>query len=60
MMKGGLPVKKMLITDLDDTLYGWLDFFVPAFYSMAEEVACILSVDLSLLINEYKKRGNIK
>ena len=25
---------KLLITDLDDTLYPWLDSFVPAFYAL--------------------------
>lgn len=46
---------KLLITDLDDTLYSWLSFFVPAFYAMAEEVAAITHKDLSAILVEYKK-----
>lgn len=46
---------KLLITDLDDTLYPWLSFFVPAFYSMAEEVASIVHEDLETVLSEYKE-----
>ncbi len=49
-------MKKLLITDLDDTLYGWLDFFVPAFYAMAEEVSNITGVEMSKLIGEYREK----
>ena len=45
---------KLLVTDLDDTLYSWLGFFVPAFYAMAEEVAAITHVDFSVILSEYK------
>ncbi len=45
---------KLLITDLDDTLYPWISFFVPAFYSMAEEVSKIIHVDLETILSEYK------
>lgn len=45
---------KLLVTDLDDTLYSWLGFFVPAFYAMAEEVAAITHVDLGDILSEYK------
>ena len=40
---------KLLVTDLDDTLYSWLGFFVPAFYAMAEEIALTSSVILSVI-----------
>ena len=49
-------MKKLLVTDLDDTLYGWIDFFVPAFYAMAEEVANITGIDKAQLLCEYKER----
>lgn len=29
---------KLLITDLDDTLYSWIGFFIPAFYEMVDEL----------------------
>ncbi len=48
-------VIKLVITDLDDTLYPWLSFFVPAFYAMAEEVAAIVGEDLKTVLAEYKE-----
>ncbi len=30
---------KLLITDLDDTLYSWIGFFIPAFYEIVDELA---------------------
>ena len=45
---------KLFITDLDDTLYSWIGFFIPAFYAMAEKVAEILDISLDKLLEEYK------
>lgn len=45
---------RLLITDLDDTLYPWVDYFVPAFYAMAQEVAALLGVPLGQLLDEYR------
>ena len=45
---------KLLITDLDDTLYSWLGFYIPAFYCMVEEVATITGTDQEQLLDEYK------
>ena len=49
-------MKKLLITDLDDTLYGWLDFFIPSFYAMVNEVVKITEIDKSTLLKEYKEK----
>ena len=46
---------KLVITDLDDTLYSWIGFFIPAFYDMAEEVSRILDVPLEQLLAEYRQ-----
>jgi phosphoglycolate phosphatase len=46
---------KLLITDLDDTLYPWLDSFVPAFYAMAGETARILGLPLDTVLREFKQ-----
>lgn len=55
---------KLIITDLDDTLYSWIGFFIPAFYAMAEEVSRIINVDLNMLLDEYKavhqQKGNVE
>ena len=45
---------KLLVTDLDDTLYPWLGFFVPAFYGMVDELSRILKIDENVIIAEYK------
>lgn len=45
---------KLLITDLDDTLYSWIGFFIPAFYEMVDELASILKKDKEELLKEYK------
>ena len=45
---------KLLITDLDDTLYSWLGFFVPAFYGMVEELTSLLGISEKTILQEYK------
>ena len=45
---------KLLVTDLDDTLYSWIGFFIPAFYGMLDELSLILSVSKSDLLDEYQ------
>ncbi|MBO5789173.1 MAG: HAD hydrolase-like protein [Clostridia bacterium] len=47
-------MKKVLITDLDDTLYPWIDVFVPSFYAMASALSSYIKTDLSLLFDEYR------
>lgn len=46
---------KLLITDLDDTLYSWIGFFIPAFYGMVEELSHILGKSNEELLAEYKR-----
>lgn len=46
---------KVLITDLDDTLYSWIGFFIPAFYELVDELSIILAESPAELLNEYKK-----
>lgn len=45
---------KLLITDLDDTLYSWTRFYIPAFYAMAEAVSDMTGIDLKRLLDEYR------
>jgi len=44
---------KLVITDLDDTLYSWIGFFIPAFYDMVSELSVLLDTPQDILINEY-------
>lgn len=48
-------MKKVLITDLDDTLYSWIDFFIPSFYAMIDEVHAITDIKKETLVEEYKQ-----
>lgn len=46
---------KLVITDLDDTLYSWIKFFIPAFYEMVNELTLITGIDKDVLLVEYKE-----
>ena len=45
---------KLVITDLDDTLYSWIGFFVPSFYDMISELSELIDVSKEQLLEEYK------
>ncbi len=45
---------KLLITDLDDTLYSWIRFFIPAFYSMVDELIPFVNKSKNEILQEYK------
>lgn len=52
----GNSMKTTLITDLDDTLYDWIGFFIPAFYAMVDELVVITGIDKNVLLSEFKER----
>lgn len=45
---------KLFVTDLDDTLYSWIGFFIPAFYDMVQELSEIINVPQDKILEEYK------
>ena len=45
---------RMLITDLDNTLYDWVTFFAKAFQGLLDELAGLLAVDKRQLITEFR------
>lgn len=47
-------MKKLLICDLDNTLYDWVDYFVDAFYAMVEEVVRITGSDREELLDDFR------
>ncbi|WP_159281495.1 HAD family hydrolase [Rahnella variigena] len=55
-------MKKLLITDLDNTLYDWVSFYAQSFSSMLDELVRILDVPREQLIEEFRqvhiKHGN--
>ena len=56
------PQIELLIVDLDNTLYDWIGFFVPAFYRMIDAAVEILKVDRETLLTDiqvvHQKYGN--
>ncbi len=46
---------KLLVCDLDNTLYDWVDYFVIAFYEMVEAATPILGCDSEQLLDDLKK-----
>jgi len=47
-------MRKLLITDLDNTLYDWVTFFVKAFNVMVDELSKLISIDKEKLFKEFK------
>jgi len=45
---------RLLVTDLDNTLYDWVSFFVPSFYAMIDEAVRILGADREQLLDEMR------
>lgn len=56
------PHIELLIVDLDNTLYDWIGFFVPAFFRMIDVAIEILNVDRETLLTDiqlvHQKYGN--
>ncbi|MCJ9430763.1 HAD family hydrolase [Kordiimonas marina] len=49
------PQKSLLITDLDNTLYDWVSYFVPSIYRLIDTAKDILGCDQERLINDLQK-----
>ncbi|RKH78030.1 HAD family hydrolase [Corallococcus sp. AB045] len=45
---------RILITDLDNTLYDWVSFFARAFEAMASELVSLLGIPPQTLFDEFK------
>lgn len=48
-------MKKLIICDLDNTLYDWVGYFVPSLYAMVDEAVRILGVDREVLLDDLQK-----
>ena len=46
--------KKLLVCDLDNTLYDWIAYFVPSFYAMVERVVAITGCDQNKLLDDFR------
>lgn len=49
-----MPIK-LLICDLDNTLYDWVAYFVPSFYSMVDKVVDLLGCDRERLLDDFRE-----
>jgi FMN phosphatase YigB (HAD superfamily) len=47
-------MQKLLITDLDNTLYDWVTFFTASFRDMVRELTVVLDVPEQVLLDEFK------
>ena len=46
---------KLLVCDLDNTLYDWVGYFVPSFYAMVDAVVKVTGCDREVLLDDFKK-----
>lgn len=46
--------KKLLVCDLDNTLYDWIAYFVPSFYAMVDRVIAITGCDREILLDNFR------
>jgi len=46
---------KLVITDLDNTIYNWVDYYAPSFRAMLEELARITGIDETTLKASFKR-----
>ena len=47
-------MKVLIITDLDNTLYNWVDYFAPSFRGMVHALSKKSGVEEDLLIQEFR------
>lgn len=47
--------KRLLVCDLDNTLYDWVGYFVASFYAMVDAVVNITGCDREVLLNDFRK-----
>jgi FMN phosphatase YigB (HAD superfamily) len=45
---------RLLVCDLDNTLYDWVGYFVPAFYAMVDEVVRLTGCNRETLLDDFR------
>ncbi len=48
-------MQRLLICDLDNTLYDWVGYFVPSFYAMVAEAEKLVDGDRDSLLDDFRK-----
>lgn len=46
--------KSLLVCDLDNTLYDWVEYFVTAFYAMVDEAVRVTGCDRERLLDDFR------
>lgn len=46
---------KLVVCDLDNTLYDWVGYFVPSFYAMVDIVVQMTGCDRELLLDDFRE-----
>ena len=54
MTEGSKPSVRLLITDLDNTLYDWVTFFATAFYEMVKVASELLNTPQEILLDDLR------
>lgn len=49
-----MPIK-LLVCDLDNTLYDWVSYFVPSFYAMVDKATDILTCNKETLLDDFRE-----
>lgn len=49
-----MPNRRLLVCDLDNTLYDWVSYFVPSFYAMVDAVVEITRCDREKLLDDFR------
>jgi phosphoglycolate phosphatase-like HAD superfamily hydrolase len=49
-----MPDRRLLVCDLDNTLYDWISYFVPSFYAMVDTVVKITGCDREKLLDDFR------
>ncbi len=50
-----MGTKKMLVCDLDNTLYDWVGYFVPSFNAMVDAALPIIGCDREQLLDDLRE-----
>jgi phosphoglycolate phosphatase-like HAD superfamily hydrolase len=50
-----MPNKRLLVCDLDNTLYDWVGYFVASFYAMVERTIEITGCDREMLLSDFRR-----
>src|SRR3546814_10603857 len=55
MVKGSKPIRSVLITDVDNTLFDWVNVWHAAFSAMLAELLRLSRLDEATLLSEIRK-----